>query len=92
MYMYLQLLSTTTAKYKVIYPYICFFIDGVVAIEINHLRGPVHGSRVLLDLSQTTPKSGRKQTAVRKIEIQYKQSEKIPKRMSLNNIRYRAVQ
>ena len=31
-------------------PYICLLINGAVAIEINHLGGPVHWSSVSLDL------------------------------------------
>ena len=31
-------------------PDVSLLIDGLVAIEINHLRGSVHGSGVALDL------------------------------------------
>ena len=33
-------------------PYISFFIDGMVAIQVNHFRRSIHGSSVSMDLKR----------------------------------------
>jgi hypothetical protein len=32
-------------------PDVCLLVDWLIAVEVNHLRGTVHGSRVALNLS-----------------------------------------